>query len=199
MVEFCTDPARRSKITAVALSLLLVIVPQSFASADDASLLRSIAQEGHIVIMRHAVAPGTGDPNNFTLRDCSTQRNLSVEGRAQAARIGARLRDAGLGSARVFSSQWCRCLETAELLKLGAVEELPPLNSFFRQREQQPAATNALREWLRDQPSDEPLVLVTHQVNITALTDVFPRSGEMIVLERSGSGEFPVVGRIETE
>ncbi len=182
------------------LGLLLAVLPHDAAVADDEALLRSVAAEGHIVIMRHALAPGTGDPGNFALRDCSTQRNLSDTGRAQAERIGARLRDAGLGSARVLSSQWCRCLETAELLGLGAVEELEPLNSFFRQRELQPAATQALRDWMAAQPPGEPLVLVTHQVNITALTGIFPQSGEMIVLERSaGVNGFSILGRTATE
>ncbi|TQV70632.1 histidine phosphatase family protein [Denitrobaculum tricleocarpae] len=184
----------------LAFGLLLAVLPRDAAVADDEALLRSVAAEGHIVIMRHALAPGTGDPGNFALRDCSTQRNLSDTGRAQAERIGARLRDAGLGSARVLSSQWCRCLETAELLGLGPVEELEPLNSFFRQREKQPAATQALKDWLAAQPSGEPLVLVTHQVNITALTSVFPQSGEMIVLEQSDvGGGLSVVGRVQTD
>lgn len=199
MVRIYVNLQRSVKAVAFALGLLLAVNPHNDAVADDAALLRSIAVEGHIVLMRHALAPGTGDPGNFALRDCSTQRNLSDEGRAQAAQIGARLRAAGLGSARVLSSQWCRCLETAELLELGSVEELPPLNSFFRQRDLQPAATQALKDWLLAQPSGEPVVLVTHQVNITALTGVYPRSGEMIILQRTGDESFPVVGRIETE
>ncbi len=184
----------------LALGLLLAVMPHAAAVADDEALLRSVAAEGHVVIMRHALAPGTGDPGNFALRDCGTQRNLSGQGRAQAARIGARLREAGLASVRVLSSQWCRCLETAELLGLGAVEELEPLNSFFRQREKQPASTQALKDWLSAQPSNAPLVLVTHQVNITALTGVFPQSGEMIILERSGAEDgLSVVGRVKTQ
>lgn len=182
-----------------ALGLLFAVAVRAPVLADDTALLRSIAAEGHIVMMRHALAPGTGDPDSFVLRDCSTQRNLSKEGRAQAERIGARLRSAGLEAARVLSSQWCRCLDTAQLLNLGPLEELEPLNSFFRERELQPAATQALKDWLATQPSGEPLVLVTHQVNITALTGIFPQSGEMIVLARSKAGDFPVLGRIKTE
>lgn len=190
---------RSLKVLSFALGLMLAVTARTPAIADDTALLRSVAAEGHIVLMRHALAPGTGDPNNFALRDCSTQRNLSDTGRAQAALIGTRLRNAGLGSARVLSSQWCRCLETAELLELGPVDELPSLNSFFRQRAKQPAATQALKDWLLAQPPGEPLVLVTHQVNITALTDVFPRSGEMIILQRSADDGFSVVGRIQTD
>jgi broad specificity phosphatase PhoE len=83
------------------------------ATADDATLWRALASKGHFALLRHAIAPGTGDPPGFTLGDCDTQRNLSAEGRAQAERIGARLRENGIAAARVLSSQWCRCLDTA--------------------------------------------------------------------------------------
>ena len=149
--------------------------------------------------MRHAIAPGTGDPANFALRDCSTQRNLSAEGRAQAAAIGDRFRANGMDAARVVSSQWCRCLETAQLLGLGPVEELPALNSFFRRSERREPQTQALRDWLAGQDLEHPLVLVTHQVNITALTGVYPASGQLVVLRRSDNGDISVVGSIRTD
>lgn len=200
MVRDGKAAAYRLGLLTFALGLLFAAAVRTPALADDAALLRSVAAEGHIVIMRHALAPGTGDPDDFVLRDCSTQRNLSEEGRAQAERIGARLRSAGLEAARVLSSQWCRCLDTAQLLSLGPLEELEPLNSFFRERERQPAATQALKDWLAAQPSGEPLVLVTHQVNVTALTGIFPQSGEMIILERSKAGNgLSIVGRVRTE
>lgn len=150
-------------------------------------------------MLRHALAPGTGDPAAFTLGDCSTQRNLSDEGRAQARRIGERFRTNGIESARVFSSQWCRTLETAELLGLGPVQPLPSLNSFFRNYQRSDLQTRTLRQWLAEQASGEPLVLVTHQVNITALTDVYPASGELVVLRRTENGELEVVGTLETD
>ena len=181
-----------------ALSLLLAVTPYGYA-AQETKLWQALASEDHIVMMRHATAPGTGDPTEFALRDCATQRNLSAEGRTQAARIGARFRAAGIASARVLSSQWCRCLETAKLLGLGVVEELESLNSFFRHPNRRAAATQALKDWLDAQSLEGPLVLVTHQVNITALTGIYPRSGEMVILQRSRNGAFSVIGRIETE
>ncbi|MEM6421797.1 MAG: histidine phosphatase family protein, partial [Pseudomonadota bacterium] len=84
--------------------------------------------------MRHALAPGTGDPAAFELRDCATQRNLDARGRAQAVATGQMIRDAGIRIDAVLSSQWCRCLDTARLLDLGPVIEEPALNSFFRDR-----------------------------------------------------------------
>ncbi|MDJ0937395.1 MAG: histidine phosphatase family protein [Kiloniellales bacterium] len=152
-----------------------------------------------MALIRHALAPGTGDPAAFTLEDCNTQRNLSDRGRGQAARIGDRFRERGIETVRVFSSQWCRCLETAELLGLGPVEELPILNSFYERRENEERQTRGLEGWLAEQDLDRPVVLVTHQVNITALTGVFPTSGEMVVIRRSQDGGLVVVGTIETD
>lgn len=149
-----------------------------------------------VALMRHALAPGGGDPANFQLRDCATQRNLNGAGRDQARRIGAAVRDAGVSIDRVLSSQWCRCLETAELLGLGEVEELPSLNSFFGDRASGPAQTAATMSFLRDLPPDETVFLVTHQVNVTALTDVFPASGEVLLLRVAPDGSTEVIERI---
>jgi len=160
------------------------------------SLATRLSQPEHIAIMRHALAPGTGDPSNFTLGDCTTQRNLSAAGRRQARRTGEMLRSVGVKQARVFSSQWCRCLDTAELLGFGPVEPLPALNSFFETRSRGPAQTRELREKIAGMDLSKPVVMVTHQVNITRLTDVFPRSGEIVVLNRKDSGELEVLGTI---
>jgi hypothetical protein len=99
----------------------------------------------------------------------------------------------------VLSSQWCRCLETARLLDLGPVEELPDLNSFYRRDERRVPQTQALQRWLAGQTLDEAVLLVTHQVNISALTDVYPASGELVVVGRSAAGKLVVVGTIETD
>jgi phosphohistidine phosphatase SixA len=149
--------------------------------------------------MRHAIAPGFDDPPNFQIGDCSTQRNLSDEGRQQAREIGEQFRANGINRVRVFSSQWCRCLETARLLELGPVQELPVLNSFFRKFKRQESQTRALKEWLAQQDLAEPLVLVTHQVNITALTKVTPAPGEVVIVKQTAPGEFLVVGTFQTD
>jgi phosphohistidine phosphatase SixA len=177
---------------------LLALLPQP-ATAEDAALWSALRSGGHVALLRHAMAPGTGDPDAFTLGDCSTQRNLSQEGREQAARIGERFRANGIDAASVFSSQWCRCLDTATLLGLGPVREAPELNSFFERFELREPQTAALREWIGRQDLTAPLVLVTHQVNITALSDVYPSTGELVILRREGSGELTVLGSIETD
>jgi len=183
---------------ALALAVLLCLAPR-LAAAENTALWSALRSGGHVALLRHALAPGTSDPPGFALGDCGTQRNLSDEGRGQAARIGARFRANGIESARVLSSQWCRCLETAGLLGLGPVAELPILNSFYERRENQDRQTRALEAWLAGQALEKPVVLVTHQVNITALTGVFPGSGELVVIRRSADGEISVVGSLETD
>lgn len=161
-------------------ALVLVGRPRT-AQAEDK--VWDAARHGRAaVLMRHAVAPGGGDPPGFRLDDCSTQRLLSEAGRAQSRVIGESLRARGIASARVLSSAWCRCLDTAARLGLGPVTIEPILNSFFADRSSAEAQTAALRGLLRDWSKPHPLVLVTHQVNITALTGVFPASGEALLV-----------------
>ncbi len=162
----------------------------------DEQLWAAIRAGDAVVLIRHALAPGVGDPPGFRLEDCATQRNLSEQGRRQAQAIGATFRRNGITAARVLSSRWCRCLETARLLDLGAVEPFPSLDSFFEDPGRADAQTAALRAFL-DSPHAGPLrVLVTHQVNITALTGVTPRSGEMIVVQPVAGGDVRLVGRL---
>lgn len=166
------------------------------AVADAAAAWDALSQPGHAVLIRHANAPGTGDPNDFTLDDCSTQRNLDDRGRDQAKRLGARLRERGVGVRTVHTSRWCRCRETAELLDVGPVQPLAGLNSFFGDRFAKSEIMPRLRAFLRRDVLNPPPVLVTHQVNITALTGVFPREGELVVIRVADDGDVTVVGRI---
>jgi phosphohistidine phosphatase SixA len=131
------------------------------------------------------------------LDDCSTQRNLSDQGRAQARSIGEEFRSRQVPVDRVLTSQWCRCRDTAELLDLAAVEEYPVLNSFFSDRSTADSQTRALRRFVGRTDLRGNIVLVTHQVNITELTGVFPASGEMVVIRPDGRGGFRLVGRLK--
>ena len=162
--------------------------------------LDRLEEGGYLVMLRHASAPGVGDPENFRLGDCATQRNLSDAGRAEARRLGERLREEGVSSAEIYSSQWCRCLETAALLDLGPVEPLPALNSFFARPADRAPKLDALRRFLADLPADgPPVILVTHQVAISAITGRSAASGEAVVLALDGTGTPPVVGTIEPQ
>jgi len=173
-----------------------MLIPPPAAEAAELELHELVGKGEHIIVMRHAVAPGVGDPPQFRPEDCATQRNLSPAGREQAARIGTRLRAAGLTDTKVYSSQWCRCLETARLLGLGPVIELPLLNSFFRSRDREREQMDGLRRWIEGADLKRPVVLVTHQVNITALTGIFPSEGEVLVLRREPAG-VRVVARFQ--
>ncbi|WP_020408707.1 histidine phosphatase family protein [Hahella ganghwensis] len=152
-------------------------------SRDHSEALNGVVEGRYILLMRHAIAPGFGDPADFQINDCRTQRNLSQEGRDQAAAIGRFLKQHGIKSATVLSSQWCRCLETARLLDVGEVEELPALNSFFQQPDVRQDRIEAMQRWLIDYRGSSPTILVTHQVNITALTNYYPASGEVVVIQ----------------
>ncbi|MEL6289320.1 MAG: histidine phosphatase family protein [Pseudomonadota bacterium] len=167
------------------------------ATASDVELWQALREGRAIAVMRHALAPGTGDPADFTLEDCSTQRNLSETGRRQARAIGERLRANGIEIATVLTSQWCRCRETAELLALGEVQDLPALNSFFSARQREPEQTRAVKAWITQYDAVIPVVFVTHQVNVSALTGRFTSSGEMIVIDRRIEDGVKVLGSIE--
>ena len=180
--------------------VLMLIVALGFcgtvAAADmDAAVDR--LKDGDVLLLRHAIAPGFGDPEGFRVEDCSTQRNLSEAGRRQARAIGAWLRARGINGARVYSSQWCRCLDTAELLNLGEVTPLPALNSFFERTADREPNLRALRAFLAKRPPfNGPLVLVTHQVTITAMTGIFPGSGEGVVAKVAADGGLSDFARL---
>jgi phosphohistidine phosphatase SixA len=156
----------------------------------------SALKDGSTVLFRHANAPGIGDPAGFTLGDCKTQRNLDETGRAQARRIGEQFRQRGVKVGAVLTSQWCRTRETAELAFPGMVQDDASFNSFFddtsRNATQSAQALATMARWR----GPGVLVVVTHQVNITALTGVVPASGEGVVVAPKGPG-VQAVGRLQ--
>ena len=179
--------------------LALALVGAIFKPAQASEALWSALRSGEAVaLLRHAEAPGGGDPTGFRLDDCGTQRNLSAAGRAQAVAIGELFRVNGIAAARLYSSQWCRCLDTARLLRLGEVIPLEQLNSLFGNRSAEPERGAALLSWLRRHWTGTPIVLVSHQVNISALTGQFPGSGEMIIVRIHSDRPLEVLGRIAT-
>jgi phosphohistidine phosphatase SixA len=172
---------------------------QAAADASDAAAWAALKAASGIVLFRHALAPGGGDPPGFKVEDCSTQRNLSDEGREQARRIGQALRQRGVQVQAVWHSAWCRTRDTAQLafpdLRAPALRPEPAFNSFFSDRSSAPAQTQSARQMLLDWRGSGCLVVITHQVNITALTDIFPQSGEGVVL-RKQAGMLKVVGKL---
>jgi broad specificity phosphatase PhoE len=176
--------------------LLMGLGTTTTAWSGDDRLVQRLLAGGEVLLIRHAAAPGTGDPAGFRLGDCATQRNLSDTGREQARAIGDWLRDQGVGRARVYSSQWCRCLETAELLDLGLVVELPGLNSFYERPQDREPNLAAIRDFLKARPPrGELLILVTHQVTISALTGEYTASGHGVLATPGKGGALRTVGR----
>lgn len=179
----------------ILISSLLWVLLLPAVHADD-GLWAALRDGRHVALMRHELAPGVGDPDGFRIDDCSTQRNLSEAGREQARTTGERFRTNGINRATVYSSRWCRCLETATLLGLGPVTPFAGLDSLFRDRSKEAARSAEVRALIRSHAaSGQPLILVTHQANITALSGVFPASGEIIVLSLDGDS-IAVAGRI---
>jgi phosphohistidine phosphatase SixA len=184
-------------ITILAGSILFSAL-ESFADNDE--MIARLKAGGHILMVRHALAPGSGDPDHFTLGDCSTQRNLNEAGRAQARSIGNWLRRNGVASARVYASQWCRCLETATLMQLGPVKPLPALNSFYERPQDREPNISALRDFISRQPTDgEFIVMVTHFVTIGAMTGESVSSGMGVLLELKEDAPYNVVGKLTFE
>jgi phosphohistidine phosphatase SixA len=171
-------------------------------AATEPALWNRLRQGGYVLFIRHATAPGTFDPEGFKLEDCSTQRNLSEEGRAQAVRMGELFRSMKVPVDEVLSSQWCRCLDTATLaFGAAAVKPWPTLNSPVQlSPEQRQAQTTALRErTLQFRPTGKHarrnLVLVTHMFVIQDVLQQAVSQGDIVVV-RGGDKSLRVVGRI---
>ncbi len=154
-----------------------------------------------MVLVRHAqTEPGTGDPPELDLRRCDTQRNLSEAGRAQARAWGARFVQEQVKVAEVRSSAWCRCQDTARLA-FGRVRVWSPLNSFFEASERGPGQTSDVVRLIQAHRAQRNLVLVTHQINITALTGVVPAMGGMLLVRPlpttpAVGGLYPVLAQL---
>ncbi len=188
------DPVRVHPAFAGPAALCLFLAALPIARADESAAWSALAAGGHTLLLRHAATdPGVGDPAGFRLDDCATQRNLSAEGRAQSDAIGKRLASRGVAIGAVLSSGGCRGLDTARLA-FGSVEVWPPRESFFSDREAANARTREVLERAKRWQGPGTLVMVTHQVNISAAIGESIAMGEGVVVDRTGR----VVGRIAT-
>lgn len=182
-------------VRACCLALLLLLA--GFARADEAAAWAALRQGGAIALMRHADAPGgIGDPPGFRLGDCGTQRNLSAQGREDARAAGRRLKAQKVAFARVLSSPWCRCVETAKLLDAGPVHEAPTFGNVVVLSDQREALTAGARALVAGWKDRGNLLVVTHGANILALSGASPMSGEMVVVAVRPDGSLQEFGRI---
>jgi len=174
------------------LCVLIFLLGLSVADSQ-AGLSEDLKDGQHVLMMRHADAPGVGDPPGYKLDQCATQRNLGDVGRKQSVVIGNWLRAEGVSQARVMSSAWCRCLDTARLLNLGAVTVEPSLGSFFDDTRLANSQTLAMQKMIAaqlGQHQSTPLILVTHQVNIQAFTGKTVSVGDMVLVKVKPDGSY---------
>ena len=174
------------------ISFLISISSFSLAASEKA-LSETLASPHHLLMMRHADAPGYSDPTGFDLNNCASQRNLGANGKKQAAELGAWLKTQGITQAKLLSSPWCRCMETAKLLNVGDVLSENALGSFFENRADGKEQTLLLEKKIKQEissPNRRPLILVTHQVNIQAYTGESVSSGQMILVKVSANGQY---------
>jgi phosphohistidine phosphatase SixA len=163
------------------------------AEQATASLVDDLQDGQHVLLMRHADAPGYGDPAGYVISQCSTQRNLGDYGKRQAKAIGVWLTTQGVQKADVFTSPWCRCLDTANLLNKGPVKIEPSLGSFFDNMSLEKRQTKALETFIKNElakQSKTPLILVTHHVNIQAFTGKVVGVGDMVLVRVNKNGEY---------
>ena len=152
---------------------------ETYAQSELEIIRRGIS--ANVIFMRHALAPGFGDPHNFIKEDCSTQRNLNNKGRLQARLIGSYLKASDIKFSEILTSEWCRCIDTIKELNLGKWETFSGLNSFFQGHEKKVQVMNKLQKKLDSLDNSDLVLFVTHQVVITEQTGVAPSSGEMVL------------------
>ena len=179
-------------------SIALCLTAQSSFASELAiwDRLQGTPPQGYVLLLRHSLAPGVGDPENFKLNDCSTQRNLSDIGRQDARDIGEWLARRQIKIARIESSRWCRAKETAELLNLGKVRLNRNLDSLFQETDlaNHPQTIRVRKQIVDYRNKSGLLIMVGHFVNIGAITNVGVASGEGVLVRADSKGVIRVVG-----
>lgn len=189
---------RARLLISVIFGLLITLLTQ-ISYANELLIwdkLQGSAPKGYVLLLRHTLAPGVGDPENFKLTDCATQRNLSEVGRQDAKEVGEWLKRRELKIFRVESSRWCRAKETAQLLNLGKVKLNKNLDSLFEESDiaNHPATKQVRKQILNHRNKVGLLILVGHYVNIGAVTGVGVGSGEGVLVKADSKGVLKVVG-----
>ena len=174
--------------------IIFLILTNGIKADTETQIFKNLKNGGNLIFIRHAYAPGGGDPDNFELNDCSTQRNLSEAGREQAKKIGKFFDENQIPIYKVISSEWCRCKETAEIA-FKRFETKDFLNSFFSEKfsKNRTKQIEDLNKYIDRWDSSKNLVLVTHYVLITEVFNYAPSSGEIVISDT----KFKKLGNIE--
>ena len=176
--------------------MVIFISLASSVKADfNKDLFNQLKDGGKLIFIRHAYAPGSGDPDNFNLNDCSTQRNLSEEGRKQAEYIGEFFRDKKIKIDKVLSSEWCRCKDTAKYA-FNKYKTYNALNSFFSTKyaKNKKKQIRNLKKYIQEWNGKKNLIFVTHYVVILEMMDLPTSSGEIVISDKN----LNLIGAIET-
>ena len=162
----------------------LFILEDNVYSSD--LILNSLKEGKKIIFIRHAIAPGNGDPDNFNINDCETQRNLSEEGVEQSKNIGIFFEENKIKIDKILSSEWCRCKDTAKIA-FNNFETFDSLNSFYDEKfaQNEDIQIQNLKKYIKSWKSDKNLILVTHFVVISSILNVGISSGEMIISDKN--------------
>ena len=174
-----------------AITTALLMACCFLAQASDLS--QKLQSSDYVLFMRHALAPGVGDPANYSLEDCKTQRNLNAVGRAQSVFVGEWLKKQGVKNAELHSSVWCRCKDTAALLNFGEHRVEPALASFFEDMSKAKESNLKLQRFIAGKiksKGDKALIMVTHHVNILEFVGENIASGDMVLAKVNSKGEF---------
>jgi phosphohistidine phosphatase SixA len=187
------------KIAILLASIISTTLVPQVAQGKDLKIwdqLKGTNPTGYVLLMRHALAPGIGDPANFLVNDCSTQRNLNEEGRQDARDIGKWLVRREVKILRVESSRWCRAKETAQLLNIGRVRLNKNLDSLFQASDplNDPQTANIKKQILGHAKTKGLIVMVGHSVNMQALTGISLESGEGVLVRATSQGKIKVMG-----
>ena len=175
------------------LLILFISINSPIKADSNQSLINELKNGGKLIFIRHAYAPGGGDPNNFDINDCNTQRNLSNSGRKQAKNIGIFFKDNNIKIENVYSSEWCRCKETA-LIAFNKFENKNFLNSFFSSKfaKNKDLQIQNLRKFIKDFNGDENLIFVTHYIVISELLNYSSSSGEIVISDKN----YNIIGNL---
>ena len=176
------------------VAIVLCVWPVPVAQASEA-IWEALRAPGSVVVLRHSYAPGAFDPPGARLDDCSTQRNLDENGRAQARRVGEAFRQRGLAVGTVLSSPRCRCLDTARLA-FGLAQAWEPLQGALRDTERRQRQLVEIRSAIAAHRDGPPLVLVTHGSVVSDLTGLNIRMGALVLLRRAADGSHAVAGQL---
>ena len=173
------------------LIFFVSLINSNQVNADD-NLILSLKEGGKIIFIRHALAPGNGDPENFNIYDCSTQRNLDQKGIQQAKKIGNFFKSNNISIENVYSSEWCRCKDTANYA-FGNFQTFDALNSFYDERfaNNETKQIKDLKQYVKNWDSDKNLIFVTHYVVISSILSTASSSGELIISDK----HFSIIGR----